>query len=59
MCRRGYFRKEATMPRETDTAQDETRKDAAGDRSDAPNSEDRRDDRPSDVDHRFRDWALI
>ena len=47
------------MPRDTETAQDETRKDAAGDRTDAPKPDDRRDDRPSDTDHRFRDWALI
>ena len=47
------------MPRDTETAQDETRKDAAGDRTDAPKPDDRQDGRPSETDHRFRDWALI
>lgn len=47
------------MPRETDTAQDQPRKEAAGNRTDAPKSDDRRDESPSETDQRFRDWALI
>ena len=47
------------MPRETDTTRGETRKEAAEDRTEAPQSDHRSDDRQPETDHRFRDWALI